>query len=224
MIKDDDLYARYQTLAALMGVLLHDLRNPLHSATLLLEAMGSRTADIGALRGKLRGQFAKLEALMSEAGDSIKALGLEPRIADVDLDELLRSVATLGPTLSGHDADITVPSSTGFRVSTDPTLLVRAVAEIVGHLLERRGEAGAESTARPRVALSVDELNPTSVRLNVGAFTAPVDDPATKAPFAIGGGVRLALARGLSQMASAALRVESDNDRTHFALHLRRAT
>ena len=62
-MKDDDLYARYQTLAAAISVLLHDLRNPLHSATLLVEAMGSRNADLDSLRGKLRGQFGKLEEI-----------------------------------------------------------------------------------------------------------------------------------------------------------------
>jgi signal transduction histidine kinase len=221
MKDDDELYARYQTLAALMGVLLHDLRNPLHSATLLLEAMGSKTADVTALRGKLRGQFAKLEGLMSEAGDSIKALRLEPRMADVDLDGLLHSVATLGPALSGHGGDISVPSSTGLRVSTDPTLLLHAVAEIVGHVLERAA-AGGETAAR--IALRVDEPDPTSVRLNVGDFKMPIEDPVTKAPSIGGGGARLALARGLSQMAGAALRVESNDGRTYFALHLRRAT
>src|SRR5437899_7112668 len=93
MIKEDDLYARYQTLTALVSVLLHDLRNPLHSATLLVEAMGARTADVESLRGKLRGQFGKLEGLIGEASDAIKELGLESRIEDVTVDELLRSAA-----------------------------------------------------------------------------------------------------------------------------------
>src|SRR2546430_12577807 len=119
MKDDDDLYPRYQTLAALMGVLLHDLRNPLHSATLLLEAMGAKTADITALRGKLRGQFTKLEGLMSEAAESIKSLSLEPRIIDVDVDELLRSIATVLPTVDGEAAP-TVPVSSSLRVSADP--------------------------------------------------------------------------------------------------------
>jgi hypothetical protein len=222
-MKDDDLYPRYQTLAALMGVLLHDLRNPLHSATLLLEAMGSKTADIGALRGKLRGQFTKLEALMSEAGESIKALSLEPRIADVGVDELLRSIATVLPTLNG-DAGPSVPASSSLRVSADPALLVHAVSEIIGHIRDREAQAANQNDSRSRVVVRVDEPEAGSVRLNVGDFKAPADDAAAKAPFAIaGGGIRLALARGLSQMAGAALRLESVDDRIHFALYLRRA-
>src|SRR5689334_3701034 len=100
MTKDDDLYARYQTLTALVSVLLHDLRNPLHSSTLLVEAMGSRTADMDSLRGKLRGQFGKLEGLMSEASDAIKELSLEARLEDTPVDELLRSASASAPAMS----------------------------------------------------------------------------------------------------------------------------
>src|SRR3954451_24831131 len=113
--KDNDLYARYQTLTALISVLLHDLRNPLHSATLLVEAMGARTADVGALRGKLRGQFGKLASLIGEAADAIKELGLEARIADVDVDELLRSAAASATAATATDIELGLPSPTGLR-------------------------------------------------------------------------------------------------------------
>src|SRR3954451_1404380 len=86
---DDDLYVRYQTLAALVSVLLHDLRNPLHSGTLLVEALGSRTADIESIRGKLRNQFGKLEGLISEATDSMREVSLEARLEPVGLDQVL---------------------------------------------------------------------------------------------------------------------------------------
>ncbi|HEX9297103.1 MAG TPA: hypothetical protein VF881_14770, partial [Polyangiaceae bacterium] len=89
-MRDDDIYARHQTLAALVSVLLHDLRNPLHSATLLVEAMGSRTADVEALRGRLRAQFAKLDGLISEAAGPIRELTVEPRIENVSIDDLCR--------------------------------------------------------------------------------------------------------------------------------------
>src|SRR5436190_7385184 len=112
-MKDDDLYARYQALTALVTVLLHDLRNPLHSATLLVEAMGARKADIDSLRGKLRGQFGKLEGLIGEASDAIKELALEARIAKVDLDELLRSAAASAPGVAGANIELVLPRATG---------------------------------------------------------------------------------------------------------------
>src|SRR5689334_20686017 len=124
-MKDDDLYARYQTLGALISVLLHDLRNPLHSATLLVEAMGARTADVDALRGKLRGQFGKLDGLIGEASDAIKELALEKRVENIAVDDLLRSAAESVPTLAASDIELTTPAPTALRVEVDTKVLLR---------------------------------------------------------------------------------------------------
>jgi hypothetical protein len=221
-MKDDDLYARYQTLAALISVLLHDLRNPLHSATLLVEAMGSKTADVEALRGKLRGQFGKLDGLIGEASDSIRDLSLDPRIEESAVNELLRTAASSVSGLSGTDIELVVPPPTPLRVSADTTLIVRAVAEISATIAER--DAG-KATGRTTIALAVDEPDTTSVRLIIGDWVSPLDDGAVKAPFAIsGGGIRLALARTLATVAGATLRLEqSPEGAIRYALHLRRA-
>src|SRR5438046_872683 len=74
---DDDIYERHQMMTALTGVLLHDLRNPLHSATLLVEALGTG-GDVSALRTKLRAQFAKLDGLISTAAAPIRELAVDP--------------------------------------------------------------------------------------------------------------------------------------------------
>src|SRR5258708_30636858 len=104
-MNDDDMYVRHQTLAALVSVLLHDLRNPLHSGTLLVEAMASPTADLDALRGKLRAQFAKLDALISEASGPMRDLTLETRARPIAVDSLVRSFAEAVPD-AGGDARI----------------------------------------------------------------------------------------------------------------------
>jgi signal transduction histidine kinase len=232
-MKDDDLYLRYQTLAALIGVLLHDLRNPLHSGTLLVEAMGSRTADVNALRGKLRGQLGKLEGLISEASEAIKELGLEARIEDISIDDLLRSAATSAPALAGCDIELVLPSTTGLSVTVDPTLLVRAIAEIGATLFERSHrtkiaggpEAAPSNTkgGRTTIALRVDQPDAGNVRLVVGDWVAQLDEAAVKAPFTIsGGGIRVALARTLSQIAGATLRLEQSQEAAiRYALYLR---
>jgi signal transduction histidine kinase len=226
-MKDDDLYPRYQTLAALIGVLLHDLRNPLHSATLLVEAMGSRTADVGALRGKLRGQLGKLEGLISESSEAIKELALEARIEDVSIDDLLRSAATSVPALAGCDIELVLPSTTGLSVTVDPTLLLRAIAEIGATLFERSQgtKDGGHNGRRTTIALRVDQPDAGNVRLIVGDWMAQLDDAAVKAPFAIaGGGIRLALARTLLQIAGATLRLEQSQEAAvRYAVYLRSA-
>jgi signal transduction histidine kinase len=223
-MKDDDLYARYQTLAAAISVLLHDLRNPLHSATLLVEAMGSRNADVDSLRGKLRGQFGKLEALIGEASDAIKDLSLDARVEDVPLDELLRSSAKAAPALSASDIEIVMPASVSqSRVSVDPVLITRAVAEIGGTLFDRRSPASAP--ARMPIPLAVDEADAAHVKLVIGDWIPVNDDAAIKAPFNIaGGGIRMALARTLAQFSGATIRLEqSPEGSIRYSLLLRRA-
>jgi signal transduction histidine kinase len=228
-MKDDDLYARYQTLTALVSVLLHDLRNPLHSSTLLVEAMGSRMADIDSLRGKLRGQFGKLEALMSEASDSIKELGLEARIEEIAVDELLRSAAASSSAVAGTDFELELPSSSsGFRVAADKTLLALAIAEIGASVSERAAKAGSDKARKAdgtlAIPLTIDQPDAGNVRIVVGSWVPVTDDAAVKAPFAIaGGGMRLALARTLTQMAGAGLRLEqSPEGSLRYAIHLPR--
>jgi hypothetical protein len=230
-MKDDDLYARYQTLAAAISVLLHDLRNPLHSATLLVEAMGSRNADLDSLRGKLRGQFGKLEALIGEASDAIKDLSLDARVEDVPLDELLRSSAAAAAALSASDIELLVPASVpSSRVSVDPVLIRRAVAEIGGTLYDRResstnGTGSEPTTGRMSIPLAVDDADAVHVKLVIGEWVPVKDDVAVKAPFNIaGGGIRMALARTLAQFSGAMIRLEqSPEGAIRYSLLLRRA-
>jgi hypothetical protein len=223
-MKDDDLYVRYQTLGALISVLLHDLRNPLHSATLLVEAMGARTADVESLRGKLRGQFGKLDGLIGEASDAIKELALEKRVENVAVDDLLRSAAESVPALAASDIELTVPASTALRVSVDTKVLLRAMAEIGATIFERA--IGSDKAGRPGektvIALGVEPIDAKTVRLFVGGWMRPLDDAAVKQPFTItGGGIRLALARNLAGMAGAMLRLEqSPEGAIRYALDL----
>ena len=206
MKAETDLYAQYQSLAALVSVLLHDLRNPLHSATLLVEAMGMRTADVESLRGKLRSQFAKLDALISEANGSIRELQLDTRPELIGIDELL---ARTSAQLKQHESELTVtlPPPTNHRVSCDPTLLSCAMCELALSVAELAKADGAAP-----VTFSIDTPEPDSVRIAIGSFSA-VDPALIKSPFSIaGGGVRLALARGLAQQGGASLRLDRAED------------
>ncbi len=218
-MRDDDIYARHQTLAALVSVLLHDLRNPLHSATLLVEAMGSRTADVEALRGRLRAQFAKLDGLISEAAGPIRELTVEPRIENVSIDDLCRAATQAAPALAGVEPRFDLPpaTSTSVKVVTDAVLLSRAIAEIAASI-------AAQIPPPPQLSLTVDQPDVETVRVSVGNWNASVEETAAKATFAIaGGGIRLALARSLAQNAGATLRLERLDGGARFALVVRRA-
>jgi len=222
--EDDDLYARHQLLAALVNVLVHDLRNPLHSATLLIEAMGSPSADAELLRTKLRGQIGKVEAVIAQTTGAVKQLVHEPRVEAVDIDALLRSVAERYSTVTVRPATFVLPAASGLEIAADRRMLERAVIEIAAVIAERQRQP--EDGPPPRVLLAVDEPEPSTVRLRLGDLRGEDAEAAAKAPFTIsGGGVRLAVARSLAQKAGATLRVEqTDEGLTRFALLLPRPT
>ncbi len=208
-VNDEDLYEKHQILSALGGVLLHDLRNPLHSATLLVEAMSLRPSDLDTLRARLRGQLAKLDALISDASGPMREFALEPRMSVVAPSTLLGDAMALVRTQTEglesriemvHDA-----SAGGAHVQVDAALVARALFEVIqyvgGRVLETEG-----SRARVTVGTNGDA---TTLSVTVGGSHAPLPETVAKAPFAIsGGGVGLALARALVQACGASLRLQ----------------
>jgi len=220
---DDDLYARHQLLAALVNVLVHDLRNPLHSATLLIEAMGSPSVDIDLMRNKLRGQLGKIEAVIAQTNDAMKELAEEPRVEVVDIDALLRSIAERYPMVTARMATFVLPATSGLLIAADRRMLERATIEIAAVIAERQGQP--DDAPPPRVLLTLDEPEPAIVRLRLGDLKGLDGESTAKAPFTIAaGGVRLAVARSLAQSAGATLRVEQTGEGlTRFALLLPRS-
>ncbi|HMJ52146.1 MAG TPA: hypothetical protein VK540_08720 [Polyangiaceae bacterium] len=221
--EDQDLYARHQMLTALVNVLVHDLRNPLHSATLLVEAMGSPTADIGALRGKLRAQIGKLDGLIAETTSTMKDLALEPCVEVITVEALSRAIADNYPAITDQPALFVLPAASSLEVMTDRRLVERAAIEVAAVIAEQQGPDGAASP--PRVLMTIDEPEVGMVRLCLGDIARTLGDSLAKAPFAIaGGGIRLAVARSLAQSAGATLRLEQGADGVaRFALFLRKA-
>jgi hypothetical protein len=219
----DDLYARHQMMAALVNVLVHDLRNPLHSATLLIEAMGSPSANIEGLRAKLRAQIGKLDGLIAETNDSVNELALEPTVEVIAVDALLRTLVDHYPEHSEQTATFELPPASGLAVSLDRKLLERAAIEVVAEMAKRHGNGSAESPQR--VAVTIDEPEEGTVRVRFGDLAREHGDAMAKAPFAIaGGGIRLAMARSLAQGGGAMLRFEQDGEGTgRFAFFLRKA-
>lgn len=211
---DDDLYARHQALVALVGVLMHDLRNPLHNATLLIEA---KSLDSEALRAKLRAQFAKLEALLGEATGAVREMMVEPRTEDVEIEKLVRRAIEMASDANCQWSTGAVPA--GLVVPGDMAMLARAVAELATYIAEKaRAAPGGSET--PKVRISVEQSEPGLVTLQIGDLPAMLDEAMAKAPFSIaGGGIHLALARALSQSVGAKMRLAKTADGgSHFTL------
>ena len=202
----EDLYERHQVLSALGSVLLHDLRNPLHSATLLIEAMGLRTSDLDTMRARLRGQLAKLDALISEVAGPMRDLAVDPQISTIELSDLLSQAGELVRS-QADDLDLKIESPpSSLRISCDPRLLGRAIVEIVTCTKQHIAGTGAE---RPRVTIRVGCTDADTAHVVIEGATSPFPEAVARAPFAIsGGGVGVALARALAQISGAALRLQ----------------
>jgi signal transduction histidine kinase len=219
----EDLYTSHQTLTALVNVLVHDLRNPLHSATLVVEAMGSPSADVSSLRTKLRGQVGKLDGLIGQAAAAMRELALDPQIEAVDLDALLGSLGERYRTVIDEAVSFRLPTPSGVAITVDRRLVEKAILEIAAVLAEHgRPSSGGEPL---EVTLSIDEPETGTVRLWIGDLDRAYADTLAKAPFAIaGGGIRLAVARALTQNAGGTLRLTEGADGvSRFALSLHRA-
>jgi signal transduction histidine kinase len=216
---DDDIYERHQTMTALTGVLLHDLRNPLHSATLLVEALGTG-GDASALRTKLRAQFAKLDGLISTAAAPIRELAVDPRVAKLTIGELFRTIdAGVQKTRDPSDLRLTYEGDEAASIVSDRILLGRTVVELCLHLVEELQPRGGDGSP-VSVSVRSDVSDEKSVRIEIESPTAVFPEAAHKAPFGLAsGGVRLALARALSQTFGVALRLERRGDeRVQFVL------
>lgn len=202
---DRELYEKHQTLLALVGVLLHELRNPLHGATLLVEAMGMKAADVPLLRTKLKNQFAKLEAILSEVAEPVKELAMEPRMEVVDAGALLsRAISAAEPNRSS-DTEVRVEGESQARVLVDPILLERAMAELVLRAIDP-----PPPQAAPNVLLvRIEADSPSEVRVVFEDDGPALDDTSQRSPFALAaGGTGLATARAVTTLAGGSLRLE----------------
>jgi signal transduction histidine kinase len=194
-------------LSALSGVLLHDLRNPLHSATLLLEATELRPADRDALLVRLRAQLAKLDTLMSDVAGPLRELAAPTRVQKVKMG---RIVADLNRLAADHDdafaSALAVDGNVELDVRVDPALLARAIFEAAAFMYDQMRRPPPVEGARVSVQIATDAQ---IVQISVGGLPRALPEEAAKTPFAIGGGgVRAALARALAQMTGATLRLD----------------
>src|SRR5690606_2058453 len=138
--RERELYERHQTLVALFGVLLHELRNPLHAANLLVEAMAMKPSDSPQFRTKLKSQFAKVEAILSEVGQPVKELALDVEPVAFAPGDALTSALEKAEAQRSGDAKVTIEGDTSVRVVADRVLLERGILELLLRALDPKPE------------------------------------------------------------------------------------
>lgn len=209
--RERELYERHQTLIALFGVLLHELRNPLHAANLLVEAMAMKPADAPQFRTKLKNQFAKVEAILSEVGQPVKELALDVDAAAFSLGEVLQSALEKAEAQRSSDVKVSVEGDLAIRVVADRILLERGILELLLRALDPK----PEQTPSTRLVVRTEEPLEGQARLVLEDDGGTLNDPTQRSPFALAyGGLRLATARAVTRLAGGSLRYERTEDGT----------
>lgn len=215
--RERELYERHQTLLALVGVLLHELRNPLHGATLLVEAMGLKPADAPQFRVKLKNQFAKLEAILAEVGHPVKELALEPEPTAFALGDALTHALDVAEPQRSCDARVSFEGDLTTRVVADRILVERAMVEIFLRILDPKPKEKPASHLR----VSIEPPEDGQARIAFEDDAAPLDEVTQRSPFALAhGGLRLATARSVAHLAGGSLRFERKEEGSRFVMFL----
>ncbi len=199
----DDAYVRHQQLAALVAVLLHDLRNPLHGASLVVEALALRGTLDEAASGKLRKQLDKLSSVVRAVAEPAKALAPPGRAATASVSAAVALGVTAARAATPSDALVEVDVAPDLEATFDAALLAVSIEQLVTRAIEAAGP-----TARVRITACAEPLS-----LTVEDAHPVVDDLARQQPFAVlGGGLRPALARAVAESAGLALRLARADD------------
>lgn len=215
--RERELYERHQTLLALVGVLLHELRNPLHGATLLVEAMGMKPADAPQFRVKLKNQFAKLETILAEVGQPVKELALEPEPTTFALGQALEAALDTAEKERSCDARVSFEGDLSMRVVADRILVERAMVEIFLRILDPKPKEKPATFLR----VSIEPAEEGQARIVFEDDAAPLDELAQRSPFALAhGGLRLATARSVAHLAGGSLRFERKEEGSRFVMFL----
>jgi len=149
---------------------------------------------------------------------------VEPRLTKVGVDSLARSLDEAFRA-AGGDATLALPPSCPWAVFVDARLLVCAATEACIAVTERQAQQPNPPSGPGTVVLRVTEADSDTIRIELGDFALAREGTGNKTPFAVAGsGVRLALARALSQNAGASLRLELGPDGlAHFTILAPRA-
>ncbi|MET0592966.1 MAG: hypothetical protein ABW133_09720, partial [Polyangiaceae bacterium] len=177
-------------------------------------------ADPATLRTKLRAQIGKLDSLNAETNGVMKEQAPAPQSDTLDVDAWLR--ALVERTAVQTPAKWVLPASARIEVAVDRKLLDLATSDVVAVLAEHA--ATRDGSGTPMITVTVDEPDPGQIRVRLGDLEAPYALSLAKAPFAIaGGGIRLAVARAMTQNAGGMLRLEhGEGDKAAFAVFLKR--
>jgi len=219
----EELHARQRTSELLMGVLDHDLRNPLNAIslaaeTLLLARPDDEMATLIARR--IRAASQRMSRLIAQGLDfaALRSGSWPIQARDADLDQLCRTAASEFEELNKRGFDCGVQGDP--RGSWDPDRILQLFSNLIGNALRH----GAADVA---IAVRIDGRSPDEVAIEV-EHGGTLPESVRANPFAItsetrgGAGLALYIVDQIARAHGGGVAAEARGGRTVFTVRLPR--
>ncbi|MHB1942878.1 MAG: ATP-binding protein [Acidiferrobacteraceae bacterium] len=153
------LVERNQALWVSLSAVLHDVRNPLHTITLLLESLDHASSDVAKVREQVREQLATINLRIRRVMNQVSALSGEIRRRPVGLAGVAKEVTEMiGPLARRSAIEFSFQVKDGIVVQADDRLLAQALDHLALNslqiLMDGQGESNGQSESKGWLHLS----------------------------------------------------------------------
>lgn len=215
-----------QALWVSLAAVLHDLRNPLHNATLLMEALPCDSEETARVRAQVLEQLGRIHTrirrVMAQLSDFAGESACSPVVLAKVVDEVLSFVE---PQAREVDVNISVECPAQLTVMADAGLLTQALEHLILNCLEILAVQPPEKQRQLWISAHTEG---STVWLSLQDSGPGLPEEVARAPFtplmgpqARGMGLGLAIAHALAQAGGGELMLYCTNERgTHFRIGL----
>lgn len=221
---------RNQALWISLSAVLHDVRNPLHNVTLLVETLGMPGSDATVVREKVLQELERINMRIRRVVQQVSEFSGEIARRPVPLAEALGEVSQMiAPLAKQSGVTFSILSPPNVKVVTDPKFLVQAVDHLLLNSLQILSEQPGGKRRELSVSVSLEESSVSLLIDDTGPGLPEVVqerlfEPLTASQPSGGMGLGLAIAHALASAAAGELMLmRTGASGTQFRLRLDRA-
>lgn len=221
---------RNQALWISLSAVLHDVRNPLHNVTLLVETLGMPGSDATVVQEKVLQELERINVRIRRVVRQVAEFSGEIDRRPVPLAEVLKEVAQMiTPLAKQSGVMFSINSPPHINVITDPKFLVQAVDHLLLNSLQILSELPNSKRRELSVAVALEGSSVSLLVNDTGpglpeAVQERLFEPLTASQPSGGMGLGLAIAHALTAAAAGELMlVRTGADGTQFRLRLDQA-
>ncbi len=221
---------RNQALWISLSAVLHDVRNPLHNMTLLVETLGMPGSDAAVVREKVLQELERINMRIRRVVQQVSEFSGEITRRPVLLAEVLEEVAQMiAPLAKQSGVAFSIHSPPSVKVVTDPKFLAQAVDHLLLNSLQILSEQPGGKRRELSVSVALEESFVSLLVSDTGPGLPDVVqerlfEPLTASQPSGGMGLGLAIAHALASAAAGELTLmRTGADGTQFRLRLDQA-